>query len=250
MPDAETLQRMYGPEYAELFHNHENMGGPEDAARVVEWLGREGGGTFLDYGCGAGHLLREALGAGWKAVGVELDERVAEHVARRTGAKVVSEPGALRSESADVLHLGDVIEHLTDVNRQVPEILKLLRPGGLLLAQGPLENNANLFNFVVRLSRVLRPGRRTEMAPYHVMLATAKGQREFFRRFGLTELEYSVRELSWPAPRKISFGDVRRPRSVGLFVMRRLSQAGSALRPGRWGNRYFFAGRRGGPESE
>lgn len=243
MPDDETLARMYGPEYAELFHGHENMGGSEDAARVVEWLQRAGRGTFIDYGCGAGHLLREAARTGWQAVGLEFDEKVAAEVAGRTGARVLSAPDELPDESADILHLGDVIEHLTEVNRQVPEILRLLKPGGLLLAQGPLENNPTLFNLVVRLSRRLHPSRRTEMAPYHVVLATARGQRELFRRFGLEELEYSVREVAWPAPCKISPGDLRWPRTLGLFILRRLSQATTVLGAGRWGNRYFFAGR-------
>lgn len=243
MPDVETLARMYGRKYAELFHNHENMGGSEDATRVIGWLSREGGGTFVDYGCGAGHLLREAIRAGCNAVGVEFDEHVAEQVAWRTGAKVISDPAAFGSARADVLHLGDIIEHLTEVNRQMPEILTLLKPGGLLLAQGPLENNTNLFKLIVQLSRLLRPNRRTEMAPYHVLLATADGQREFFRRFGLEELEYSVREVAWPAPCSLSLSDLRRPRTVGLFALRLLSQAASGLRPGKWGNRYFYVGR-------
>ncbi len=243
MPDGETLARMYGPEYAALFHGHENMGGSEDALRVVGWLRSRERGTFIDYGCGAGRLLREASAAGWRAIGVEFDERVACEVASRTGARVVSDPAQLLNEPADVLHLGDLIEHLTDVNRRVPEILKLLKPCGLLLAQGPLENNTTLFNFAVRLSRRLRAGRRTEMAPYHVLLATAAGQREFFRRFGLEELEYALRETAWPAPATISRGDLIHPRRVGLFALRRLSQAASALRPSRWGNRYFYAGR-------
>jgi SAM-dependent methyltransferase len=247
MPDAEVLAQMYGTEYAEFFHGHENMGGSEDASRVIEWLRRVDRGTFVDYGCGAGHLLREAGLAGWRAIGVEFDEKVASEVAEHTGAKVISAPGELISELSDVLHLGDVIEHLTEVNRQVPEILRLLKPGGLLLAQGPLENNPTLFNLMVRLSRTLRMKRTAEMAPYHVMLATAEGQREFFRRFGLEELEYSVREVAWPAPCKISFGDLRRPRLVGLFILHRVSQAASALRPRRWGNRYFYVGRRSCP---
>ncbi len=57
---------------------------------------------------------------------------------------------------ADVLHLGDVIEHMTKINEQMPEILKLIKPGGFLIAQGPLEANFNVFTLGIRLSRSFR----------------------------------------------------------------------------------------------
>ncbi len=169
---------------------------------------------------------------------------MAAKVAQRTGATVVTDPAKLFGEPADVLHLGDVIEHLTEMNRQMPEILKLLKVGGLLLAEGPLENNANLFKVGVKLSRRLRSARPTDMAPSHVLLATADAQRKFFQRFGLHKLSFSIKEEAWPAPSKISLRDLVQPRSVGLFILRRFSQVVSAMRPDSWGNRYFYAGRK------
>ena len=244
MPDEETLAQMYGPEYATSFEDDPGIDDPKEATRVVRWLKKEAGErTFIDYGCGAGMLLVEAARLSWQAIGVEFDDEVAKRVEAQTGARVVSRPSELADGVADVLHLGDVIEHLTDVNRLMPEILRLIKPGGLLLAQGPLENNMTVFTAMQRLSKSMRRGRRAEMAPYHVLLATAWGQRTLFKRFGLEELEYSVREVAWPAPNRLSFSDLKRPRAVGLFTARRFSQAVSALRPGRWGNRYFYAGR-------
>jgi SAM-dependent methyltransferase len=244
MPDEETLSQMYGTDYATNFQDDPGIDDPREALRVVRWLqGGAGGGTFVDYGCGAGMLLTEAAKLSWQAVGVELDEEVAKRVEQQTGARVVSNPAELEDGVADVLHLGDVIEHLTEVNRLMPEILRLIKPGGLLLAQGPLENDATAFTMMLRLAKSLRRGTRTEMAPYHVMLASAAGQRRLFERFGLDELEYSVREVAWPAPNRLSLSDLKRPRAVGLFTARRVSQAVSALRPGRYGNRYFYAGR-------
>jgi SAM-dependent methyltransferase len=245
MPDEETLALMYGTDYATSFEDDPGIDDPKETLRVVKWLRQEtGGGTFIDYGCGAGLLLTEAARLSWQAIGVEFDDEVAKRVERQTSARVVSNPVELDDGVADVLHLGDVIEHLTEVNRLMPGILRLLKPGGLLLAQGPLENNATVFTGMLRLAKALRRGRkRTEMAPYHVMLATAFGQRTFFKRFGLEELEYTVHEVAWPAPNRLSLSDLKRPRAVGLFTARRVSQAVSALRPGRWGNRYFYAGR-------
>jgi SAM-dependent methyltransferase len=244
MPDRETLSQMYGHEYASSSVAEHGVEDPKEPLRVVHWLKRTPVGTFVDYGCGTGSLLVEALKLKWLTIGVEFDDNVAREVERRTGAKVITNPHQqLNMPLADILNMGDVIEHLTELNRQMPEILKLIKPGGLLIAQGPLEANANLFTFMLRLARVTRPSRRTEMGPYHVLLATAEGQRVFFRRFGLTELEYSIREVAWPAPSRLLLSDLLRPRAAGLFTLRRLSQMTSVLLPGRWGNRYFYVGR-------
>jgi SAM-dependent methyltransferase len=244
MPDAETLAHMYGPAYGSSFTPDDAIVDPKEPERVVHWLERARRGTFVDFGCGAGALLVRAARAGWEAVGVEFDDEVAKQTSARTGARVLglAEAQSLGGPIADVLHLGDVIEHLTELDRQMPEILRLLKPGGTLLAQGPLEANANLFTCALRAARTVRP-RRTEMAPYHVLLATAVGQRQFFRRFGLDEIEFAMREVSWPAPARLGRGDWRRPRRIGLFSVRRASQALSALRPKHWGNRYYYAGR-------
>jgi SAM-dependent methyltransferase len=239
---------MYGPDYYEG-GNGANIFAEDnkDPLQVVRWLKKIGGGTFIDYGCGTGALLTEALKLNWRAIGVEFDADVVRTVEKQTGAKVVcAAAGLLDVPLADVLHLGDVIEHLTDINRQMPEILGLIKPGGLLLAQGPLEANANLFTLALRSVRSLRASSPAKMAPYHVILATAAGQQGLFRRLGLSELEYSLDEVPWPAPSKISRAELTQPRSVALFTLRRVSQLISTLRPNRWGNRYFYVGRRPG----
>jgi SAM-dependent methyltransferase len=247
MPDDETIAQMYGTAYSESFKVDPHVDDPKEPGRTLEWLRRLGGGTFIDYGCGEGTLLVQAARLGWRPYGVEFDPEVAGRVEGRTGCKILSDPSALLNEAgspADVLHLGDVIEHLTALDRQMPEILRLVKPGGLLLAQGPLEGNPNLFLALLRLSRSTRKQRRYEMAPYHVLLATAAGQRTFFRRFGLQELEYSIHEVSWPAPSKISASDLGSPRTIGMFAARRLSQLVSRVLPDKLGNRYYYAGRR------
>jgi SAM-dependent methyltransferase len=243
MPDAETLAAMYGPAYAEFLSSEASHSGAEGSQAVIRWLDSLRPGAFLDYGCGGGQLLKEARRHGWEAVGVEFDAGAAARASQTSGARVVTDTTVLGdSFRADLLHLGDVIEHLTDPDTEIPEILSLLKPGGVLLAQGPLENNPNLFWAVTRWGRRLRGRPRVEMAPYHVLLATAAGQRAFFRRFGLQEFSFTLREAAWPAPNRISVSDLGRPRRLGLFLIRRFSQLVSRLAPHAWGNRYFYAG--------
>lgn len=247
MPEPGMLQQMYGPGYESAFSegtNH-NIEDPKEPDKCLEWLRNQGTGTFLDYGCGAGALLEGAAKAGWQSVGVELDSQVARAVQERTGFRVLTVEAADASKGpiADVLHLGDVLEHLTEMENQFPRILRLIKPGGLLLAQGPLEGNFNFFGACCGLSRRLRPWHRTEMAPYHVLMATSNGQRLLFQRFGLSELEYFLHEVSWPAPRKLTIEDIARPKQAVLFALRQLSIGLSSLNPKKWGNRYFYTGR-------
>lgn len=246
MPDEETLLRMYGPEYGDSFAADPMGNESRDLRRVLDLLEKSRGGTFVDYGCGGGGLLAEAARMNWRAIGVEFDEKVAAEVGKKTGLEALTphQIEGLNGLSVDILHLGDVIEHLTELDSRMPEIVKLVRPGGLLVAQGPLEANPNLFTLAVRLGRTFRKGRRTEMAPYHVLLATTAGQRLLFQRSGLTELEFVTSEVAWPAPAGLSRTDWERPRRLGLYWLRRVSQAVSAVAGGRMGNRYFYVGRR------
>ena len=163
-----------------------------------------------------------------------------------TGCRVVSEESHLFDSAgqpmADVLHLGDVVEHLTDLDHQFPRILEFLKPGGLLLAQGPLEAGPNLFTSVLKWSRLGRSRPVAAMPPYHVILATVFGQRRFFSNHGLAEVEYRISEEDWPAPsrpsrRLVSRGNV-------LWGIRKVSQGLSLAGFGKLGNRYLYAGRK------
>jgi SAM-dependent methyltransferase len=236
MPSRETVAGLYGVDYGASFGNEQSVD-PKHPEMVIEFLRTRSPGTFVDFGCGAGGLLQSAQAISWTAIGYELDPQVARRTELQTGTKVLSGVGPEHAGIADVVHLGDVIEHLTDVDADVSRALSLLRPGGYLIAQGPLENNPNLFTFAIRFVRRLRRG-AVRMAPYHVILATARGQRALFGRMGLREVRYTVTEEWWPAPRRCGGG----ARSTALYLLRKLSRAVTAKVGREWGNRYFYVG--------
>lgn len=241
MPYREALGRMYGPEYQAVLADYGD-GGPREIARVVRYLTvRKTPGTFVDYGCGRGRLLQEVSRLGWPAVGVEFDDGVAASIARDIGLTVVGRDEAHRSlrGRADVLHLGDVIEHLTAIDEQMPAILDLVAPGGILIAQGPLEGNANLFTLVLRFVWAMTRSRTSTMPPYHVLLATADGQRRLFTRLGLVVRDFEISEVAWPAPQRLGLRDIGNVRTVGMFILRLISQLVSLVGRRDWGNRYF-----------
>lgn len=245
MPGPEVLQAMYGAEYAASAAGPDCVDDPKQPERCIDVLREHPIGTFVDFESGSGQLLRMAADLGWTAIGVELDAEIAAETSAKLGVEVhpydvlAADPRPL----GDVLHLGDVIEHLTDLDSQFPIILKLLRPGGVLIAQGPLEANANLFSWLVRLAGHLRPGRVRDFPPWHVLLATARGQRTFFSRYRLDELAFEVWEVDWPAPSRLTGSEWLSPRHVALHVLRRVSATVSRLGPGMLGNRYSYVGR-------
>lgn len=89
----------------------------------------------LDIGAGTGQLARMLLAQGYDAVAVEPDDRMREVLAERVG------PDRALSGSAEALPAGDgefdavlggQMWHWVDPAKAVPEIARVLRPGGLL----------------------------------------------------------------------------------------------------------------------
>lgn len=244
MPDRETLEQMYGDDYGQFISLEETHSGGEGTSRVLDELRKIDAGTFLDYGCGGGFLIKEVASAGWRAFGVEFDRSATEKLRGRADSEVVSDldefPVGLQF---DAVHMGDVIEHLTDVNAGMLGILERLKTGGTIIAQGPLEANFNLFLTGIRFKKILRNS-DSSMPPYHVILATSAGQKELFARFGLEELAFDVSETAHPAPEKFGAADLRNARLTALFILRRVSQAISPLLSSSSGNRYFYVGRK------
>jgi 2-polyprenyl-3-methyl-5-hydroxy-6-metoxy-1,4-benzoquinol methylase len=242
MPDADVLAQIYGPGYAELVTADHEVQDPKQPERVCDYLASRPTGRFIDFGCGSGTLLERARDLGWDAAGVEFDEAVARATAARTGLTVSTVGAALNGvPPADVLHLGDVIEHLTSPLDEVRAALSLVRPGGTLVAQGPLENNLTVFGLAKRAVGRLRPSRERQQPPTHVLQATASGQRTFFRRLGLDERTFDVFEVEWPAPASLAACG-RDARLITLLVLRRISLAAGRVTPKTWGDRYFYVG--------
>ena len=96
-------------------------------------------GRLLDVGCAHGWFLHAAAAEGWRALGIEPDERMAQ-VARDGGNEVRTGifPSALaEGETFDVIAFNDVFEHLPDVGEALRSCKRALVPGGLLAINLP-----------------------------------------------------------------------------------------------------------------
>lgn len=232
MPDTATLLDMYGISYFEE-DSH-----PDRFNWIIPHL--NGGGVFLDYGCGAGDLLSLVSDHGYQPIGVEFNPETIRQLQAKYPFQFLSPDDP--SEPADVLHLGDVIEHLTDINEQLSQILSRLKPGGILIAHNPLEGNPNLFSLAMKMSRKFRGG-VVDGVPYHVTLATTKGQKTLFERMGLKEISFIAEEVPFPAP--YSLREAKGCRALSLYGLRKASQGLSRLiGVQKSGNRYRYIGQK------
>ena len=154
---------------------------------VADWIDRHSRNrVVLDYACGAGHsTIRAARAGAGLAVGLDISRVSVEACRRRAAAAGVSgntffvqgdcENTGLPSDSFDVLICMGMLHHL-DLSYALPEMRRLLRPGGRCLAVEALD-----YNPAIKLYRWLTPAMRTEWEKRHILsLRDIRFARRFF----------------------------------------------------------------------
>jgi SAM-dependent methyltransferase len=142
---------------------------------------------LLDVGCGAGSLLEAARRAGWEAEGLEISESAAEYV-RSQGFKVFQGDlldAPYPDNHFDIVTASELIEHVKDPLPLLNQIVRILRPGGLLWATTP---NARSFS-----SRMLGVKWSTVCPPEHLQLFSARGIHKLFERAGFRHVTVKSR---------------------------------------------------------
>jgi SAM-dependent methyltransferase len=244
MPESEELRKLYTKEYFSDTGPDQQGGHPRNHKWVLDNLPEAGEGLFVDLGCGDGELLRLAAERGYDVLGVEVDQKSADAAELECGCPIRTFDDLPNySEQASAVHLGDVLEHVADPESLIREAMVLLRPGGLLLVQGPLEANRSLFNMVLAAVAVFRRSVPVTNPPYHVHLVTSRGQEGFFQRLGFRTLTYQLSDISWPAPSRFELALTGNPRRLALYLCRRLSTAARPLAPRVLSNRFEYIGR-------
>lgn len=100
-------------------------------------------GRILDIGCGVGFFLEEASAAGWEVFGTEFSDGLVricrdKHIRMHQGPL---DETCFAGLAFDVVVWIEVIEHINDPNRDLAQIFRLLRPGGLLFITTPNFNS-------------------------------------------------------------------------------------------------------------
>ena len=93
-------------------------------------------GRILDIGAGTGDFLLVAKQNGWETIGVEPSEK-AKAIAGKKGVDFVEETVVLENYSFDVITMWHVLEHVPDLDYQIKELKRLLKPNGSLIVAVP-----------------------------------------------------------------------------------------------------------------
>ena len=93
-------------------------------------------GKILDIGAGTGDFLLGCKNQNWDILGIEPNDK-AKRIAVGKGVKFGDKIEKLESNSFDVITMWHVLEHVPDVEHQVAELKRLLKPSGTIIIAVP-----------------------------------------------------------------------------------------------------------------
>ena len=159
----------------------------------------------LDYGCGYGHFLKALLNRNFKAEGFEFDKAACTKAEQFSGCKVhpINQLVNIEKNTFNVLHLGDVLEHLPDPHQTLEKLIMLLDSNGIIFIEGPIETNpspvywaAKLFGFIKKTFL----SKDNNGKPTHLIRVDAKTQKDFILKINsrIECLHWEIYETGWP----------------------------------------------------
>lgn len=158
---------------------------------------------FLDFGCGASaEVVLLAKNLGFQSFGVEVASETRRE-ANQVSECEISSPEELSTsrQKFDLVFLGDVLEHVSNPISLLANVSEVLRPGGFLIVQGPLEGASTFANFLLAIkARYLTKGPST-FPPYHVSLATQDSIMKMLQSHRFDLVQFEITEPLWPAAR-------------------------------------------------
>lgn len=93
-------------------------------------------GTLLDIGAGTGDFLQEAKNQNWQCTGIEPSEK-AKGIAIQKRVSFADDLASLENHSFDVITMWHVLEHVPNLEKQIQELKRLLKPNGTILIAVP-----------------------------------------------------------------------------------------------------------------
>lgn len=93
-------------------------------------------GMLLDIGAGTGDFLQEAKNQNWNGTGIEPSEK-AKSIAITKGVLFAADLVSLEDHSFDVITMWHVLEHVPDLEKQIQELKRLLKPSGTIVIAVP-----------------------------------------------------------------------------------------------------------------
>ena len=93
-------------------------------------------GKILDIGAGVGDFLSVCKNDGWQTIGIEPSDK-AKVIAKNKGVSFVENLSELESNSFDIITMWHVLEHVPDLEHQIKELKRLIKPTGTVIIAVP-----------------------------------------------------------------------------------------------------------------
>jgi 2-polyprenyl-3-methyl-5-hydroxy-6-metoxy-1,4-benzoquinol methylase len=170
LPYGEALQR---PDYARR-------------ARELKKLSNKTRPRLLDIGCAAGNFLQIASELGFEGEGLELNSHYVEYIRQHRALKVSDkrlEEVHYPADIFDVITLWDVLEHLPQPFDVLREIVRILKPGGIVAL--------TTINHQCLNEKLLGAGWRYYQPPDHVCSFTPQVLTAMLRDVGMSIISIS-----------------------------------------------------------
>jgi SAM-dependent methyltransferase len=201
---------------------------------------------YLDFGCGSSaDTIIFAKSLGFQAFGVEVAEDTRKQAKKISGCRIYAPEEMLKHKHEfDIVFMGDVLEHAVDPILVLESVKKSLKPGGVLVIQGPLEAAITLSNILVSLKAQIFFNHPSTFPPYHVSLASRKSILKMLRVLGLIVIEMEITEPYWPATQFGSRDSFTSP-SIFILSLTKLIDIGLNKINNSYGTRFFLIAKSG-----
>lgn len=106
-----------------------------DKVKLIESL-NPAKGNLLDIGAGTGDFLVEAKKNNWQITGYEPSPK-ARNIALSKGLSLIEDIKHIPDNSIDVITMWHVLEHVPDVEKEISELKRMLKPNGVIIIAVP-----------------------------------------------------------------------------------------------------------------
>ncbi len=242
LPDTDDLIKMYPVEYQGNLAIAAS-GAYNSLFSQIQSKGKYS--SILDYGCGGGRFVVEALEKGYSVTGAEYNPELVANLSKTfTKASFLTIDEFYKSDAQyDIIFLSNVLEHLTNPKEIMLKLRERVSENGLFVLEGPVENNFNLTLFTRKIIFFIRKnffGKKASHTPTHILYANRKNQEQFLKDIGLTTLYYEIKESNWPYPMR--YEDCHSLMQKLMYGIATLSVAMSKIFPF-WGNNFVYIGK-------
>ena len=161
---------------------------------------------LLDYGSGKGHFIQE-IDKIHKCYGVEYSLEIIKKLKKKFKNNNFLNNKEINDKKYnnffDVIHLGDVLEHVINPNYLLINLHKKIKKNGLLYLEGPIERNFSLVNlsiiFFGNVKKFLIPNYMNNFKPYHLYFCDFQNQLSMIKKINKFKIiDYEIYETGWP----------------------------------------------------